>query len=103
MSAAVHKAFALASARATIRFPHGTTDADALANILRVAIADIVNTPDTAASLLLEFIQWRNRVQDGDGDTYLNGDGADEADAWQDLDLLAERGRAALAKIGEPQ
>jgi hypothetical protein len=102
VSAFVGKAFVLASARAAVQFPHGTTDADALADILRGAIADIGNTPDSPASILREFIQWRDRAQDGDeGCDYLNGDGADKADGWDDLDLLAERGRAVLAKLGE--
>jgi hypothetical protein len=104
VSLPTRKVFALASARAAVRFPHGTANADALADILACAIEDIGNTPDSAASILREFIAWRDRAQDGDeGCNYLNGDGADAANGWDDIDLIAERGRAVLALIGELQ
>jgi hypothetical protein len=92
VSLPARKVFALASARAAVRYPHGTADADALADIL----AD-------AASLLREFIAWRDRAQQAgdEGCNYLNGDGADGADGWNDLDLIAERVRAVLAVMGE--
>lgn len=97
----IDAAFDLASVRAAAQFPHGTTDADALAGILRTAITDIQSEPETPASLLRDFVAWRDRAQDGDsGCDYLNGDMGSETDGWTDLDEIAERARTVLAAMG---
>jgi hypothetical protein len=51
-------------------------------------------TGEELAVLLREFCEWRDRAQDEDDDCeYLNHDGFD------DLDRLAERGRAILSRL----
>lgn len=99
MVSGLQAAFALASERASGEFPHGTNDADALADILRHALADLEGAPPTVESLLRKFIDWRDRAQDGDaGCDYLNGDYGSGTDGWKDLDEIAEQSRAVLAR-----